>query len=136
MKRILIVDDDTDHLWAARTLLESEGYEVLTHQSPFGVVGLIQASEPELVLVDGSFPFSPGVDLTSHLRSDDRTRTIPVVLYSSDDERTLNAAVAKHGLRGYIRKGDPNELRMKASYFLGRLEADVSAFGRRLYAVE
>jgi CheY-like chemotaxis protein len=135
-KRILIVDDDADHLFVTRALLEHEGYEVLTHQSPFGVTGLIQASSPDLVLMDVNLPAFSGADLAAHLRADERTRSIPVVLYSSADEKVLSAAVAKHRLPGYISKGDLSELRRKVSYFLGDLAKDASAFGRSLYAVD
>ncbi len=136
VKRILIVDDDGDHLFVARSLLEHEGYEVLTHQSPFGVIGLVQAASPDLVLMDVNMPALPGLDLAAYLRADDRTRRIPVILYSSADEKVLSDAVAKYRLPGYICKGDLIELRRKVSYFLGDLARDTAAFGKGLYALD
>lgn len=135
-KKILVIDDNPEQLYIARELLSSDGYEVLTHRSPFGVVGLIGVSQPDLVLLDANMPTFPGIDLAAHLRADDRTRAVPVVLYSSADEKVLSGAVAKHRLRGYIRKGDGAELRRKIAYFLGSHILDAPDFRRRLYAVE
>ncbi len=135
-KRILVIDTERDHLYSARDLLNAEGYEVLTHPSPFGIPGLIRTAAPDLVLIGITTPFFPGVDLAAYLWSDDRTRAIPIVLYASADERTLMSAVAKYRLSGYIHKGDDSELRRKAAYFLGSHLRDAPAFHKQLYAVE
>ncbi|MDA8101003.1 MAG: response regulator [Nitrospiraceae bacterium] len=135
-RKILVIDDNADHLYVARELLSQEGYEVLTHQSPFGVTGLIQAAEPDLVLMDVNMPTLPGDDLAAFVRADERTRDVPIVLYSSNDERSLSLAAARHRLAGYICKGDVTELRMKVSFFLGDHVTDGSTFRRRLYAIE
>lgn len=135
-KRILVIDDDADHLFIARELLAREGYEVLTHQTPFGVTGLIQASEPDLVLLDVNMPSLPGDDLAAFLKADERTRNVPIVLYSAADECRLRSAIVQYRLQGYIPKGDAADLRMKVGYFLRDHETDSVAYRRRLYAVE
>jgi CheY-like chemotaxis protein len=135
-KRILVIDDDADHLFLAREFLTREGYEVLTHQSPFGVTGLIQAVEPDLVLLDVHMPSLPGDDLAAFIKADERTRHVPIVLYSSTDEDHLRSAVVRHRLDGYIAKGDTADLRMKVGYFLQRHVCDIVSDRRSLYAVE
>jgi len=135
-KRILVIDSEPDNLYSARDLLNAEGYEVLTHPSPFGIPGLIRTAAPDLVLIGVNTPFFPGVDLAAYLWSDDRTRAIPIVLYTSDDERTLMSTVATYRLSGYIRKGDGSELRRKVAFFLGSHLVDAPAFRKQLYAVE
>ncbi len=135
-KKILIIDDEPDHLYVARELLSAEGYETLTHPTPFGVIGLISEVKPDLILMDVSMPGFPGTDLAAYLRADARTRDVPVVLYSSCEEKELSLAVAMHSLAGFIRKGDVSELRRKVAYFLGDLARDAVAFGKSLYAVD
>jgi len=135
-KRILVIDDDADHLFIARELLALEGYEVLTHQSPFGVIGLIQAADPDLVLLDVNMPSLPGDDLAAFIKADDRTRHIPIVLYSSNDEDRLRRAVVQHRLHGYIPKGDAADLRLKVGYFLQEHESDGASYCKRLYAAD
>lgn len=135
-KKILIIDDDPDHLFIAKQLLITEGYEVLAQGSPFGVISLILSAQPDLVLVDVNMPGIPGIDFAAFFRADSRTCNIPVVLYSSEDERTLVAAVAKYRLHGYISKGDGAELKRKTAYFLGNHLTDGADFRKRLYAVD
>ncbi len=135
-KKILVIDDEPDHLFIAREVLNAEGYEILTHQSPLGALALIEAATPDLILMDVHMPSFPGIDLAAHLRASDATRNIPVVLYSSADELTLVAAVAKYRLSGYICKGDNSDLRRKAAYFLGSHLTDAFTFRKLIYAVE
>lgn len=135
-KRILVVDDDTDHLFITREVLDREGYEVLTHRSPFGVTGLIQTADPDLVLLDVNMPVLPGDDLAAFIKADERVRHVPIVLYSSADETALMSAVARHRLQGYICKGDIADLGMKVRYFLRDHEENGAAYRQRLYAVE
>ncbi len=135
-KRILVVDDKHEDLYIAREHLSASGYEVLTHPSPFGIPALISTSTPDLVLVDINMSLFPGDDLAAYLRSECRTRAMPIVAYSATNERTLVSSVAKYGLSGYICKGDNTELQRKVAYFLGSHLLDAPAFRRLLYAVE
>ena len=135
-KIILVIDDEPDHLFIAREMLSAEGYEVLTHRSPFGVQELINAATPDLVLMDVNMPTLPGDDLAAFLKADERNRNVQIVLYSSADEALLRSAVVKHRLQGYICKGVNTDLRMQVGRFLEENEAAGSADRRSLYAVE
>jgi CheY-like chemotaxis protein len=135
-KVILIIDDEPDHLYIAQELLSAEGYEVLTHRSPFGVPELVKAANPDLVLMDVNMPMLPGDDLAAFLKADARTRNVPIVLYSAADEALLKSAVAKYRLQGYIRKGVSTDLWLKVRPFLENHDAAGSADRRSLYAVE
>jgi CheY-like chemotaxis protein len=136
-KKVLIVDENADDLFFARQVLGDEGYEVLTHQSPFGITGLIETSEPNMVLLGSDMQAFPSEDLAAHLRADERTRHVPVVLYTSgDDARTSDAQIVKYRLTGSICKKSAAELRMKIPFFLKDHLEDPSAYRKRLYAVE
>ena len=135
-KIILVVDDEPDHLYIAKEMLSAEGYEVLTHRSPFGVQELIKAANPDLVLMDVNMPMLPGDDLAAFLKADERNRNVQIVLYSSADETLLRSAVVRHRLQGYICKGVSTDLRIKVGQFLMEHEATGADYRRRLYAVE
>ena len=55
-RKILIIDDDIKHLFTAQSLLEEEGYHVITHRNGFGATNLIKESAPALVLMDINMP--------------------------------------------------------------------------------
>jgi CheY-like chemotaxis protein len=135
-KVILIIDDEPDHLYIAQEILHAEGYEVLTHRSPFGVPELVKAANPDLVLMDVNMPMLPGDDLAAFLKADERTRNVQIVLYSAADEALLKRAVTKYRLQGYIRKGVSTDLGLKVGYYLKDHDVVCAASQRRLYAVE
>jgi CheY-like chemotaxis protein len=121
--RFLVIDDDASHIHATRALLESEGYEVMTHNSGFGSTNLVVKLQPDLVLLDVNMPGLSGEDLSKLLGANPETSRVPVFFYSSNDEDLLRAAVARHGVFGYVCKGDPAMLRLKVDRFLRKTKA-------------
>lgn len=120
--RILIVDDDRAHLLTTQELLEDEGYEVVTHGSPFGATERIMSTKPDLVLLDVNMPALSGETLLPLLKAREQTRDVPVILHSSNDEASLRAAAGRLGAAGYVCKGDVRGL--------GRVVAQVLAARR------
>jgi len=117
-KMILVVDDDMKHLLTAKDLLEDMGYDVRMHQFAFGVTNVVKEAKPDLVLLDINMPGLSGEKLSKVLLSNARTKDIPIVFYSSNDEDSLRRAVAEHGVKGYIAKGDIFDLRKKVAQYL------------------
>lgn len=50
--KILVIDDDQDFVAAVQTLLENEGYELITAASGREGLALISSAEPDLVICD------------------------------------------------------------------------------------
>lgn len=119
-QRILIVDDDPAHLTSTKGILEEEGYEVFTHDQPFGSTNLIAQLEPDLVLLDVNMPALSGEKLAAVYRANTRIRSSRVMLYSSNDEDALREASRRLQLDGYICKGNPSTLRLRVAAVLAR----------------
>src|SRR5438105_318288 len=51
-QKVLIVDDDSVVLFVVQAWLQSAGFEVLTHDSPFGTASLIRRERPAILLLD------------------------------------------------------------------------------------
>ena len=78
-----------------RTLLQSQGYEVL--EAPEGLVGLDLARQhhPDLILMDIELPDISGVEIIRRLKADERMRQIPVVAVTAsmaDQESRIRAS--------------------------------------------
>jgi two-component system cell cycle response regulator DivK len=102
-KRVLIVEDHPLNMKLFRVLLHSRGYE--TVEARDGTVGLDLAriENPDLIIMDIQLPDISGVKVIRALKSDERTRDIPIVAITAsmpDEEAKIRAA----GGDGFLRK--------------------------------
>lgn len=116
-KKIVVIDDDINHLITTKSILEDEGYEVIIHQSPFGSTNVIREVKPDLILLDINMPGLSGDKLIQLLKENTSIRNIPVFFYSSNDEDSLRKAVKEYNANDYICKGDLFKLKKKVANF-------------------
>ena len=77
-KTIALVEDNKDNRLLIRALL-AELYSVIEYDSAFGSLEGLHKSVPDLIILDISLPGMDGVELLSHIRSDDRLKHLPVI---------------------------------------------------------
>lgn len=80
--RVLLVDDDADHLQACGGLLKAAGYDVKCVRTARAALAAAGESVPDLVLSDVSMPGGDGLSLLARLRAGAVTARVPVVLMS------------------------------------------------------
>jgi len=105
MRRILIVEDDEDLVRLSTHWLERKGYEV--EHAPDGETALeILESEPlpALVLLDVMLPKIDGFEVLRRIRTDRRTKTLPVVMVTSFSRDRDAARGRELGANDYIVK--------------------------------
>jgi len=104
-KRILIVDDDPDHLLICNLLFRRRGYEVLPLLGcdPFEVLtDAIDSFKPALIFMDHFMPGVSGLDAIKILKSHPVYRFIPIIYFSVHGDLALIAKEA--GADGYFQK--------------------------------
>lgn len=82
---ILCVDDQPDTLAMLRVLLSAKDFEVVTAPGAAEALQLIAEHPPDLIITDFVMPGMTGIDLCRALRRRERTRRIPIILYTSKD---------------------------------------------------
>jgi Response regulator containing CheY-like receiver, AAA-type ATPase, and DNA-binding domains len=82
-KRILVVDDDPDLVESISMKLESEGFRVDKAYDGVEAMEHIQATRPDLVILDVMMPRKNGYQLCDELKQSDDYRDIPVVLLTA-----------------------------------------------------
>ena len=82
-KRILVVDDDPDILEFLQVILEEEGYAVVTSDKGEYLEQLHNGELPDLILVDVLLSGQDGREIVRHLKSQEETRHIPVMMFSA-----------------------------------------------------
>jgi DNA-binding NarL/FixJ family response regulator len=102
---VLIVDDHPSFRASARTLLESEGYEVVG-EAEDGESALRAVAElhPDLVLLDIQLPDLDGFEVAERVR--DLDARAAVVLTSSRDGKDYKRCIECSGARGFVPKAE------------------------------
>jgi CheY-like chemotaxis protein len=131
-KKILIVDDEPDHITYLSTVLEENGYASVSARDGVEGLELLRQEKPDLVLLDLMMPRKSGISMFQELRKDESLSYIPVIVVTGVSEvtgvdfrnfiyrqplRDKDKFVETTGLTeytvpdGYIEKPvDPNEL--------------------------
>jgi putative two-component system response regulator len=78
--RILVVDDEAPNVQVFSRLMSRRGYDVLTAASGELALESVARDRPDLVLLDVNMPGIDGFEVCRRLKSDTRTRLIPIVL--------------------------------------------------------
>lgn len=102
--RILLVDDFADAREMYTTYLEFEGYTVITAASAVEAIKLAVTDTPDLVLMDAGLPGMTGWEAISELKSDTRTRRIPVLMLTGHVLKESQERAAEAGADGFIPK--------------------------------
>ncbi len=87
--KILVIEDDTELLFALKTILSIEGYQVETADSV--VAGKIKIAENnyDLVITDIMLPHWGGFDLVDAVKENENKRKTPVIVITGMDEDIL-----------------------------------------------
>ncbi len=115
-KTILVVEDNPDHLELTLLTLESnrianrivvarDGVQALDYLFGTGAhAGRDTTIQPEVILLDLNLPRISGGEVLQRVRSDPRTRLVPVVILTSSSEEEDILASYKDGANSYVRK--------------------------------
>jgi PAS domain S-box-containing protein len=125
---ILVVDDEADSLSLLTGILASEGYRVRAADSGELALISVDASLPELILLDIRMPDLDGFEVCRRLKADNKSQTAPVIFITAAGdvaERVKGLAV---GAVDYISKPFQREellARVRTHLELSQLRADL-----------
>lgn len=83
---ILVVDDTPDNLRLLSNILVEEGFQVHPVSNGEKAISAAQARPPDLILLDIMMPDMDGYTVCKHLKADELTREVPVILMSTQGE--------------------------------------------------
>jgi CheY-like chemotaxis protein len=136
--RILVVDDEAAGRKVLVKLLERLGYEVHAGEHGKRALELVGEHAFDLVITDINMPEMNGFELLAHLKGDDRTRDIPVIVVSGADDLASVVRCIEQGAEDHVTK--PFEVlllqaRVRASLEKKRLRDRELAYLGRVAAV-
>ena len=130
-KRLLVVDDDPGLLLAVSETLRAEGYEVATARRGADALVRVAESLPDLIISDIRMPGMDGHQLVRNLRSNARSRLVPIVFLTAKDETVDRIEGFRTGADAYITKPfESEELVAIVGAILSRVERTHSDLAR------
>ena len=100
MKKLIIIEDDTDAREMAAFTFENNGYLVV-QSNKMMTVEEIAGEKPQIVVIGYMVNGTPGNDLCIDLKADPKTSAIPLILYSPNlDIATISPNSCADGFVG------------------------------------
>jgi signal transduction histidine kinase/CheY-like chemotaxis protein/CHASE3 domain sensor protein len=97
--RILLVDDEPANLQLLEAVLQPAGFTTVRASGGREGIELARTTQPQLILLDLMMPEVTGFDVVEALRSEESTRSIPIMVLTAkqltdEDKKQLNGHVA------------------------------------------
>ena len=103
-KKILIIEDDRDISELIRYNLEREGYDVSALFEGSGAFDHVSKRRPDLVLLDLMLPGTDGIEICRMIKSEDKTKNIPVIMLTAKGEESDVVVGLQMGADDYMTK--------------------------------
>jgi two-component system, OmpR family, alkaline phosphatase synthesis response regulator PhoP len=89
MKSVYIVDDDRDIVDSISIVLKSAGYRVGFQNNEEDLLDNVISFKPDVIILDVIFPENnnAGFDMSRLLKSNDKTKNIPILMLSAVNEK-------------------------------------------------
>jgi two-component system phosphate regulon response regulator PhoB len=121
MPTILAVEDEPAILELLRVNLADAGYEVLGAPDAETAQSMLKQALPDLVLLDWMLPGRSGLALAKQLRSEARTRELPIIMVTARTEEADKVAGLEAWVDDYVTKPfSPRELKARIKAVLRR----------------
>lgn len=101
-KTVLIADDDIDLLQLVKMHLQRAGFDVQLSLNGNGITKMATDKHPDVILLDISMDGISGDDICRKLKSDRATSTIPIIMFSANDN--IEQIVNSCGANDFVRK--------------------------------
>ena len=110
-KRVLLCDDEPPILRAAEFKLKRSGFDVVCACDGQQAWELIQQTPPDILVTDCQMPRMTGSELCQHVRRDERTRNLPVIMLTAKGFEITGQVQAELGISRLMSKPfSPREL--------------------------
>ena len=123
-KKILLVDDEQDMIYAVQMQLEASNFKVLTAMDGQEGLDKARAEKPDLIILDLMLPRIDGYKVCRMLKFDEKYKKIPVIIYTARAQEADEKLGYEVGADAYMTKPfDPRKLLAKINELLNSREA-------------
>ncbi|HVF30925.1 MAG TPA: response regulator [Pyrinomonadaceae bacterium] len=102
---VLVADDDPAILWLVRTLVEGEGYSVVTAMDGKDALRMLKSDRRVIAaIVDVMMPYIQGTELVKFMQSDEKLKKIPVIMMTAEQNPKLPSKSFQSGAIAFLPK--------------------------------
>jgi two-component system cell cycle sensor histidine kinase PleC len=102
---VLVVDDHPDTCTLLTRVLRRAGFEAEFVTSGIDAIAFLSRRLPQVVVLDVMMPDMDGIDTLRAMRDEERSRDVPVIMYSADASHDRMGEAMRQGAQGYLVKG-------------------------------
>lgn len=103
-KKVLIVDDESHIVELVRVCLEDTDYEIIEAYDGQEALDKARSEKPDLILLDIMLPKMDGYEVCKNLKTDDSTKSIPVVMLTAKGQEVDKVKGFQSGADSYMTK--------------------------------
>lgn len=104
MPKILIADDSRFHLALLDKELKAKGFETITAEDGLQASRLALRAEPDAIVLDLQMPGGSGLEVLRRLKRSAKTKSIPVVVLTANDEPETREIAISLGASEFLQK--------------------------------
>jgi DNA-binding response OmpR family regulator len=104
MKKIVLIEDDTDLFALLKYNLEKEGFGIAGSQTGKGAIDMCRRERPDLVILDIMLPDSDGLEICKGLRNHSELANVPIIFLTARVSETDRILGLELGANDYIVK--------------------------------
>jgi DNA-binding response OmpR family regulator len=104
MKKIVLIEDDTDLFALLKYNLDKEGFAITGSQTGKGAIELCRRERPDLVILDIMLPDSDGLEICKGLRNHSELANVPIIFLTARVSETDRILGLELGANDYIVK--------------------------------
>ena len=104
MKKILLIEDDTDLFALLKYNLEKEGFAMAGSQTGKGALDLCRQVRPDLILLDIMLPDYDGLEICKAVRKDPDLLSTPIIFLTARASETDRIVGLELGANDYVVK--------------------------------
>ena len=103
-RRVLLIEDEPNIIEAIRFILSRDGWRVDTHSDGQTALATVRSKSPDLVILDVMLPNRSGYDILNDLRSEEATKTLPVLMLTARGQKKDRDLAERLGVNRFMTK--------------------------------
>jgi len=130
MRKILIVEDESNIRQLVKYNLEKEGYQVVEAVDGLQGLKLARAEKPDLMMLDLMLPLMDGLEVCRNLKGNPATSALPIIMLTAKSEEIDKVIGLELGADDYMTKPfSPRELVARVKAVLRRSQKGTTLSG-------